>query len=64
MDEKLTLICDNCKLEMREIEAEFTYLNHSFRHKVMRCPNCGQVCLSEDLVSGRMKEIETLMEDK
>lgn len=64
MAEKQILICDKCKLEMEEIEANFSYLDRTFRHKVLRCPQCGQVVLSEELVTGRMSEVESLMEDK
>ena len=62
MEEKL--ICDKCKVELEELEAQFSYLGKSFRHKVRRCPMCGQICLSEELVTGRMSEVESMMEDK
>lgn len=64
MEEKQKLICDRCKVEMKEMEAQFSYLGKSFRHKVNRCPECGQICLSEELVTGRMSEVESMMEDK
>lgn len=64
MEEKQILICDKCNIEMQELDAQFSYLGKSFRHKVHRCPECGQVCLSEDLVNGRMKDVESMMEDK
>lgn len=64
MGEKSTLICDKCQVEMEELDTQFRYLGKSFRHKVNRCPECGQVCLSEDLVSGRMSEVEKKLEDK
>jgi hypothetical protein len=64
MAEKLKLICDKCKVEMQEIEANFSYLDRTFRHKVNRCPQCGQICLDEELVNGRMSEVESKMEDK
>lgn len=64
MEEKPTLICDKCKVEMTEHEAEFTYLNRSFRHKVPRCPQCGQVYIPEKLANGRMDEVEKMMEEK
>lgn len=64
MERKQILICDRCQVEMEEIEANFSYLDRTFRHKVMRCPECGQVCLSEDLVTGRMSEVEALIEEK
>ena len=64
MAEKQTLTCDRCNVVMEEREVQFGYLGKAFRHKVKRCPVCGQVYLPEDLVAGRMNEVETLMEDK
>ena len=64
MGEKQILICDKCKVNMEEQEVQFSYLNRSFRHKVDRCPKCGQVCISEELVKGRMSEVEELLEEK
>ena len=64
MAEKLILICDKCQVEMEEIDANFSYLDRTFRHKVLRCPECGQVSLGEDLVTGRMSEVEALIEEK
>lgn len=64
MAKKQIMICDKCKVEMEEMDANFSYLDRTFRHKVLRCPSCGQVCLSEDLVTGRMSEVEALIEEK
>ena len=64
MEEKQTLICDRCKVEMNLTEAQFSYLGQSLRHKVLRCPECGQVYLSEELVDGRMKKLEGDLEEK
>jgi uncharacterized Zn finger protein len=64
MEEKQKLICDKCGVEMVEREVEFSYLNRSFRHKVPRCPECGQVYISEKLASGRMSEVEKNLEEK
>jgi phage FluMu protein Com len=49
---------------MVELEVEFSYLNRSFRHKVPRCPECGQVYIPEELAAGRMSEVEKNLEDK
>jgi uncharacterized OB-fold protein len=49
---------------MAESEVEFSYLNRSFRHKVPRCPKCGQVYIPEKLASGRMNEVEKMLEEK
>lgn len=62
MEEKL--ICDKCNIEMQLIEVQFKYLSRSFRYKVPRCPQCGQVSLPEELVNGRMSEVEAMIEEK
>ncbi len=64
VEKQQTLICDRCKVEMEDREVDFAYLNRSFRHKVPRCPKCGQVYISEELARGRISEVETLLEDK
>ncbi len=64
MEEKLKVICDKCKVEMEEMEVDFSYLNRSFRHKVPRCPVCGQVFIPEKIASGRMSEVERMLEEK
>lgn len=64
MEEKQKLICDRCQVEMVELDVEFSYLNRSFRHKVPRCPECGQVYIPEELAKGRMREVEINLEEK
>ncbi len=60
-DEKICLLC---KKTMVKQKTDFAYLGHSFHTDVLRCPDCGQVYIPEDLVNSRMKEVETLLEDK
>ncbi len=62
MEEKL--MCDKCNVQMELIEVQFKYLSRSFRYKVPRCPECGQVSLPEELVTGRMSEVESMIEEK
>ncbi len=62
MEEKL--ICDKCKVEMEPIDVQFKYLSRVFRHKVPRCPQCGQVSLPEELVTGKMSDVEAMIEEK
>ncbi len=64
MEKKLTLMCDQCKIELIMAELHFSYLDHNFRHKVLRCPDCGQVYLPEELVSTRIKQVESSLEEK
>ncbi|MDX9888150.1 MAG: hypothetical protein RBS51_02675 [Anaerovoracaceae bacterium] len=64
MEQNEKVLCECCHIEMVPLEVEFSYLQRAFRHKVLRCPTCGQVYIPEDLAKGRMKEVETLLEDK
>lgn len=64
MEKDKTLSCSKCKVALEEKEALFSYLERSFRHKVQRCPSCGQVYLPEELVKGRMRQVENVLEEK
>lgn len=62
--ESKTLICSKCNVPMQEIEASFYYLEKTLQHPVWRCPNCGQVYLDEEIVNGRMHDVEDSLEEK
>lgn len=64
MGEKQMPICDKCKVDMELMEVRFSYLDRSFRHKVPRCPECGQVYVPEDLAKGQMSKVEAALEEK
>ena len=64
MSEQEKLVCGRCSLEMEPMEAHFAYLGRSFKYKALRCPGCGQVYIPEDLAKGRMREVETALEEK
>ncbi|MCI7146429.1 MAG: DNA-binding protein [Clostridiales bacterium] len=61
---KEKIICDRCGVEMELMEVQFRYLTRDFRYKVPRCPECGQVSLTEDLVTGKMADVEAMIEEK
>jgi uncharacterized protein with PIN domain len=58
------MICSRCEVELREMRTDFSYLGHTFHADTMRCPQCGQVYLTEELVRGRIAEVEYGLEDK
>ena len=64
MAEKPTLLCNKCGVGLAFAPVTFRYLKRSFRQEALRCPECGQVHLPEDLVTGKMKELEVSLEDK
>jgi hypothetical protein len=62
--EEEKLICFKCQKELELKKTNFSYLGHIFFTEVPRCPQCGLVFISEDLVKGRISEVEMQMEDK
>lgn len=46
------------------MDTQFTYLDKKFRHKVLRCPQCGQVFIPEVLAKGKMAQLEKSLEEK
>ena len=64
MAENKHFICDHCNLPMEEQITHFSYLGHAFSTKLPACPCCGLVYIDEELVKGRMTEVERELEDK
>ena len=58
------LICGVCQVKLVEAKTSFAYMTHTFSAEVPRCPKCGQVYLSEELVNGRIAQVEMELEDK
>jgi YgiT-type zinc finger domain-containing protein len=64
MDNQEKLICFQCNKELELKKTDFTYLGHSFFTELPRCPRCGMVYVSEELVKDRISEVEMQLEDK
>ncbi len=64
MDENKNLICCKCNKKLEPKKTDFTYLGHSFFTEILRCPECGEVFIDEDLVNGRIAMVEMELEDK
>lgn len=64
MEKESAMICNICKVALRKMRTDFEYLGRTFHADTLRCPECGQVYLSEELVRGRMAEVEYELEDK
>lgn len=58
------LTCARCNVALRPEKTTFSYLGHDVSVDLPRCPVCGQVFLAEELVRGKMHEVETSLEDK
>ncbi len=56
--------CCRCSVAMEVGPVELTYLGNSFWIDLPRCPKCGLYLVPEELATGRMNEVELLLEDK
>ncbi len=64
MADRRTLVCAKCGVPLREAPVTFKYLDHEFRADMPKCPQCGETYISEELVMGKMHDVETELEDK
>lgn len=64
MAEKKVVICCKCQKELKPAKTYFNYLGHSYHADILKCPECGEVYIPEELAKGRMSEVEMMLEDK
>lgn len=64
MSEERTWMCAKCGVPLELKKTTFQYMGRSFGHEVPVCPKCGKVFISKELATGKMAEVEALMEDK
>lgn len=53
-----------CGGELAPREVEIRYLSSLFTVELLACPACGLVLVPESLATGKMLEVEQLLEDK
>lgn len=58
------LICLKCNIPLEMMTTNFSYLGFNFSTEVPTCPKCRQIFLSEELVRGKVTEVEMGLEDK
>jgi phage FluMu protein Com len=58
------LFCVNCSLPLEMMNASVHYLGLHFTVKVPKCPGCGQIYIPEELVDGKISQVEQLLEEK
>lgn len=56
--------CVRCDEELRLLRVRATYLKSEFPTRVLACPSCGQVYVSEALTINKIAEIERTLEEK
>ena len=57
-------ICRKCGAELQTQKTLFEYLEHNFSENLPRCPKCGKVFISAELATGRMTDVEEMLEGK
>lgn len=57
-------LCSACNLPLETGKVNVSYLGSMFPVDLYGCPRCGQVFIPEDLATGKMAEVEKLLEDK
>ena len=62
MEEKL--ICGKCRVPLEMKKVTLDYLGHPINHEFPCCPVCGEVYISEDIVRGKMHDVEMMLEEK
>lgn len=64
MSDAPTLLCGKCRQPMRPAKVTVRYLGQRFPVELPRCPSCGKAHVPEALATGKMLEVEQLLEDK
>lgn len=58
------LICSKCNLPLEMKDVSIDYLDYHYIQKLPRCPNCGQIFISEELVDDKITNLESSLEEK
>lgn len=64
LPEDMDWVCRPCGEPLQPAPVELSYLGSVFAVELPVCPRCGAVLISEELATGRMLEVEKLLEDK
>jgi len=58
------LKCCKCNVVLVNKRINFEYLAHNFFAELQACPVCGQIYVPEELVKGKIAEVEKQLEEK
>ncbi|KUO72152.1 MAG: hypothetical protein APF81_26100 [Desulfosporosinus sp. BRH_c37] len=62
--EKNNILCGMCGVFLELGIQDLKYQKQSMAVDFLKCPKCGQVYISEELVKGKMFEVEKALEEK
>nr|WP_092074424.1 CLJU_RS11820 family redox protein [Dendrosporobacter quercicolus]NSL49705.1 hypothetical protein [Dendrosporobacter quercicolus DSM 1736]SDM94457.1 hypothetical protein SAMN04488502_10955 [Dendrosporobacter quercicolus] len=64
IEHPLNITCAKCNIQLTPGQVTLSYLGGSFPVELYRCSQCGLVYIPEDLVQGKMQQVEAALEDK
>ncbi|WP_419659054.1 hypothetical protein Dvar_79310 [Desulfosarcina variabilis str. Montpellier] len=62
--EDLKWRCERCQCDLVVGPVAATYMNNRFTTDLPYCPNCKTVLITEQVATGKMAEVEQILEDK
>jgi len=62
--EKVDWKCARCGETLEPGKVTVAYMKSRFTVDLMKCSECGLVFIPEDLATGKMAEVEKILEDK
>lgn len=64
MASKQQMKCNKCRCSLTLSEVRFSYLGSYVSIEALRCPKCGNILISEELVDERIRSCEIFLEDR
>ncbi|QGY41495.1 DNA-binding protein [Pseudodesulfovibrio cashew] len=64
VEEAVDWKCLPCNEELVPVTVELAYLDSLFNVELPTCPKCGMVFIPESLATGKMYNVEHMLEDK
>ena len=58
------IICKKCGIHLTPGKVTFEYMGNVFPTDLDKCSQCGLVYIPESLVTGKMLQVEKMLEDK
>jgi NAD-dependent SIR2 family protein deacetylase len=62
--EDLRWRCERCQCHLVVGQVSVSYMNNGFTTDLPYCPTCKTVLISDAVASGKMAEVEQILEDK
>lgn len=62
--EDLKWRCDRCRCSLVVGHVSVSYMNNRFTTDLPYCPGCRTVLITEAVATGKMAEVEQILEDK